>query len=73
MRDIAQRGVLMVGTAHGNDLDSLIQNRTLSWLVGGVADVTVGDERAQKGPKTKLERAGPPVFGTLLEVLDANR
>jgi stage III sporulation protein SpoIIIAA len=76
VRDIVQRGVLMVGTAHGTDLQSLLDNPNLSDLVGGVTTVTLGDSVADKhnrGKKIKLERKGPPAFTTLIEVLAENK
>ena len=48
MRDIAQRGVVMVGTAHGTDIHSLLNNHELSDLIGGVSSVTIGDTVASK-------------------------
>ena len=48
MRDIAQRGVVMIGTAHGTDIHSLLNNHELSDLVGGVSSVTIGDAEASK-------------------------
>ena len=75
-RDIGQRGVLMVGTAHGHSLSSLLANRELSDLVGGVTGVTLGDaeaSRSNNGVKTRLERAGTPAFTALVEVQAENR
>jgi len=45
-RTIAERGVQLIGTAHGNTLDNLMQNPTLSDLIGGIQTVTLGDEEA---------------------------
>ncbi len=76
VRDIAQRGVLMVGTAHGTDIRSLLNNHELSDLIGGVTSVTLGDAQAGKsngGQKTKLERERPPSFTTLIEVVAENK
>eukprot|EP00798_Chlamydomonas_sp_ICE-L_P011092 gene11092-18706_t len=73
VNDIAQRGVLMVGTAHGTTLTSLLKNKALVPLVGDVRQVIVGDEAAGRGSKTKLERQGPPAFTALIEVLGNNR
>lgn len=46
-RTIAERGVQLIGTAHGCLLENLIKNPTLADLVGGVAAVTLGDEEAR--------------------------
>eukprot|EP00798_Chlamydomonas_sp_ICE-L_P011094 gene11094-18709_t len=73
VNDIAQRGVLMVGTDHGTTLTSLLKNKTLAPLVGGIRQVTIGDGAAEGGSKTKLERSGPPAFTALVEVLGNNR
>ena len=48
-RTIAERGVQLVGTAHGNTLENLILNPTLSDLIGGIQTVTLGDEEAEAG------------------------
>ena len=68
-RTIAERGVQLVGTAHGRTLDNLLVNRTLSDLVGGVGAVTLGDEEARRRgtQKTVLERKAPPTFDVLVE------
>ena len=47
VRGIAQRGVAMVGTAHGTDLSSLLANPDLNSLVGGIHQVTLGDTEAR--------------------------
>eukprot|EP00798_Chlamydomonas_sp_ICE-L_P011096 gene11096-18711_t len=73
VNDISQRGVLMVGTAHGTTLTSLLKNKALVPLVGGVRQVTIGDDAAGGRSKTKLERSGPPAFTALIEVLGKNR
>ena len=69
-RTIAERGVQLVATAHGNTLDNLIQNPTLSDLVGGVHTVTLGDVEARRRQtqKTVLERRAPPTFDVLVEI-----
>jgi len=69
-RTIAERGVQLVGTAHGNTLENLMQNPTLADLVGGIQPVTLGDEEARRRgtQKTVLERKGPPTFGVLVEM-----
>jgi hypothetical protein len=69
-RTIAERGVQLVGTAHGNTLDNLMINPTLSDLVGGIQAVTLGDEEARRRgtQKTVLERKAPPTFEVLVEI-----
>ncbi|MEI7770481.1 MAG: R3H domain-containing nucleic acid-binding protein [Chloroflexales bacterium] len=69
-RTIAERGVQLVGTAHGNTLDNLMINPTLSDLVGGIQAVTLGDEEARRRgtQKTVLERKAPPTFDVLVEI-----
>src|SRR6187431_285725 len=71
-RTIAERGVQLVGTAHGNTLENLLLNPTLADLVGGIQPVTLGDEEARRRgtQKTVLERKGPPTFDVLVEVRD---
>jgi stage III sporulation protein SpoIIIAA len=68
-RTIAERGVQLVGTAHGRTLDNLLVNPTLSDLVGGIGSVTLGDEEARRRgtQKTVLERKAPPTFDVLVE------
>ncbi len=69
-RTIAERGVQLVATAHGNTLDNLIMNPTLSDLVGGVQTVTLGDEEAKRRrtQKSILERKAPPTFDIVIEI-----
>ena len=69
-RTIAERGVQLVGTAHGNTLDNLMINPTLSDLVGGIQAVTLGDDEARRRgtQKTVLERKAPPTFDILVEI-----
>ena len=69
-RTIAERGVQLVATAHGNTLENLIMNPTLSDLVGGVQTVTLGDLEAKRRrtQKTILERNAPPTFDVLVEI-----
>jgi len=71
-RTIAERGVQLVGTAHGNTLDNLMQNPTLSDLIGGIQAVTLSDEEARRRrtQKTVLERKAPPTFNVLVEIGD---
>jgi stage III sporulation protein SpoIIIAA len=69
-RTIAERGVMLVGTAHGNYLDNLIKNPTLSDLVGGIQSVTLGDEEARRrgSQKSVLERKAMPTFAIAVEM-----
>ena len=71
-RTIAERGVQLVGTAHGNTLENLIMNPTLSDLVGGIQTVTLGDEEAKRRrtQKSILERKAPPTFDMVVEIVD---
>jgi stage III sporulation protein SpoIIIAA len=71
-RTIAERGVQLIATAHGNTLDNLLMNPTLSDLVGGVHAVTLSDEEARfRGTqKTVLERRAPPTFDVVIEIVD---
>jgi stage III sporulation protein SpoIIIAA len=71
-RTIAERGVQLVGTAHGNTLENLLINPTLSDLVGGIDSVTLSDEEARRRgtQKTVLERKAPPTFDVLVEIQD---
>lgn len=71
-RTIAERGVQLIGTAHGNALDNLLKNPTLADLVGGIQTVTLGDEEARRRgtQKTILERASEPTFQIAIEILD---
>ena len=74
-RTIAERGVQLVGTAHGNTLENLVMNPTLSDLVGGIHTVTLGDEEARRRrtQKTVLERRSPPTFDILVEIQGWNQ
>jgi hypothetical protein len=69
-RTIAERGVQLIATAHGNSLDNLLMNPTLSDLLGGIHSVTLGDDEARRRgtQKTVLERKAPPTFDTLVEI-----
>lgn len=69
-RTIAERGVQLVGTAHGNTLDNLMMNPTLSDLIGGIQTVTLGDEEARRrgSQKSILERKAPPTFDVVVEI-----
>ncbi|MCT7985749.1 AAA family ATPase [Laspinema sp. A4] len=74
-RTIAERGVQLVGTAHGNQIENLIKNPTLCDLVGGIQSVTLGDEEARRrgSQKTVLERKAPPTFEIAVEMSERKR
>ncbi len=74
-RTIAERGVQLVGTAHGNQIENLIKNPTLSDLVGGIQSVTLGDEEARRrgSQKTVLERKAPPTFEIAVEMWERQK
>ncbi len=74
-RTIAERGVQLIATAHGNTLENLLLNPTLSDLVGGIESVTLSDEEARRRhtQKTVLERRAPPTFDVLVEIQDRQR
>ncbi len=74
-RTIAERGVQLIGTAHGNNLDNLMLNPTLSDLIGGIQSVTLGDEEARRRrtQKSVLERKQPPTFDVIIEIQDRER
>jgi stage III sporulation protein SpoIIIAA len=74
-RTIAERGVVLIGTAHGNSLENLLLNPTLSDLVGGIESVTLSDEEARRRgtQKTVLERRSPPTFDVLIEIQTRDR
>ncbi|MBN1890173.1 MAG: hypothetical protein JW850_19410 [Thermoflexales bacterium] len=74
-RTIAERGVQLIATAHGNTLDNLLLNPTLSDLVGGIESVTLSDEEARRRgtQKTVLERRAPPTFDVLIEIQDRQK
>ncbi|MCC6188889.1 MAG: hypothetical protein IT318_07630 [Anaerolineales bacterium] len=69
-RTIAERGVQLIGTAHGNSLENILLNPTLADLVGGIESVTLSDEEARRRgtQKTVLERRSPPTFDVLIEI-----
>jgi stage III sporulation protein SpoIIIAA len=69
-RTIAERGVQLIGTAHGNTLENLIMNPTLADLIGGIQTVTLGDEEARRRgtQKSILERMSPPTFEIVVEI-----
>ena len=74
-RTIAERGVQLIGTAHGRTLENLLLNPTLSDLVGGIESVTLSDEEARRRgtQKTVLERRAPPTFDVLIEIQERDR
>jgi stage III sporulation protein SpoIIIAA len=74
-RTIAERGVQLIATAHGNTLDNLLQNPTLCDLIGGIQAVTLSDEEARRRgtQKTVLERKAPPTFDVVIEIQDKDR
>jgi stage III sporulation protein SpoIIIAA len=74
-RTIAERGVQLIGTAHGNNLDNLMLNPTLTDLIGGIQTVTLGDEEARRrrSQKSILERKAPPTFDVIVEIQDREK
>ncbi|MBN1693261.1 MAG: AAA family ATPase [Dehalococcoidales bacterium] len=74
-RTIAERGVQLVGTAHGNTLENLMINPTLTDLIGGIQSVTLGDEEARRRgtQKSILERKSPPTFDIVVEIQERDR
>jgi stage III sporulation protein SpoIIIAA len=74
-RTIAERGVQLVGTAHGNSLENLMMNPTLSDLVGGIHAVTLSDDEAKRRgtQKTVLERKAPPTFDVIIEIMEVDK
>ncbi|HXG40333.1 MAG TPA: AAA family ATPase, partial [Candidatus Limnocylindrales bacterium] len=74
-RTIAERGVQLIATAHGNSLENLMLNPTLSDLIGGIQSVTLGDEEARRRrtQKSVLERKAPPTFDVVVEIQDRDR
>ena len=73
-RTIAERGVQLIGTAHGNSLENLMMNPTLSDLVGGIHAVTLSDDEARRRgtQKTVLERKAPPTFEVIIEMTEVD-
>jgi len=74
-RTISERGVQLIGTAHGASIENIIMNPSLNDLVGGIQSVTLGDEEAKKrgSQKTVLERKSPPTFDIVVEIQDRYR
>ncbi|MBW3634260.1 MAG: AAA family ATPase [Chloroflexi bacterium] len=74
-RTIAERGVQLIGTAHGNTLENLMMNPTLADLIGGIQSVTLSDEEARRRgtQKSILERKAPPTFDVIIEIVDRDQ
>lgn len=74
-RTIAERGVQLIGTAHGNSLENLMMNPTLADLIGGIQSVTLSDEEARRRgtQKSILERKAPPTFDAIVEIVDRDQ
>ncbi len=74
-RTIAERGVQLIATAHGNSLENIISNPTLSDLVGGIQSVILGDEEAKRrhSQKAILERKAPPTFDIVIEIRERDK
>jgi len=74
-RTIAERGVQLIATAHGNSLENIISNPTLSDLVGGIQSVILGDEEARRRRTQKaiLERKAPPTFDIAIEIRERDK
>jgi stage III sporulation protein AA len=74
-RTIAERGIVLIGTAHGKVIDNLMNNPSLTDLVGGIQSVTLGDEsaKARGTKKSVLERKAPPTFPILIELRERNK
>jgi len=74
-RTIAERGVQLIATAHGNSLENLLMNPTLCDLVGGIQAVTLSDEEAKRRgtQKTVLERKAPPTFDVVIEIMEMDK
>ena len=74
-RTIAERGVQLIATVHGNTLDNLVANPSMSDLIGGIQTVTLGDEEARRRrtQKTVLERKAPPTFDVVVEMIERDK
>ena len=74
-RTIAERGVQLIGTAHGNSLENLMLNPTLSDLIGGIESVTLSDDEARRRgtQKVVLERRTAPTFDIMIEIQARDR
>ena len=73
-RTIAEKGVQLVGTTHGNCLENLIKNPPLVDLIGGIQYVTLSDEEAKRRgtQKSILERKAYPAFEIIIEINHQN-
>jgi stage III sporulation protein SpoIIIAA len=73
-RTIAEKGVQLVGTTHGNCLENLIKNPPLADLIGGIQYVTLSDEEAKRRgtQKSILERKSYPTFEIIIEINYSN-
>ena len=73
-RTIAEKGVQLVGTTHGNCLENLIKNPSLSDLIGGIQYVTLSDDEAKRRgtQKSILERKAYPAFQIVIEINEQN-
>jgi stage III sporulation protein SpoIIIAA len=73
-RTIAEKGVQLVGTTHGNCLENLIKNPTLVDLIGGIQYVTLSDDEAKRRgtQKSILERKAYPAFEIIIEINHQN-
>lgn len=73
-RTIAEKGVKLVGTTHGNCLENLIKNPSLAELIGGIQYVTLSDEEAKRRgtQKSILERKSYPTFEFIIEINSPN-
>jgi stage III sporulation protein SpoIIIAA len=74
-RTIAERGVQLIATVHGNTLDNLLANPSMSDLIGGIQTVTLGDEEARRRrtQKTVSERKNPPTFDVVIEMVERDK
>ena len=74
-RTIAERGVQLIGTAHGQSLENLMLNPSLCDLIGGIQAVTLSDDEAKRRgtQKTVLERKAPPTFDVVIELIDYDK
>ena len=73
-RTIAEKGVQLVGTTHGNCLENLIKNPPLADLIGGIQYVTLSDDEAKRRgtQKSILERKAYPAFEIIIEINHQN-
>jgi nucleoside-triphosphatase THEP1 len=71
---IAEKGVQLIGTTHGNCLENVIKNPLLASLIGGIQYVTLSDDEAKrrKTQKTILERQAAPTFEIIIEINSPN-